>query len=399
MKKRGVKKTVLYTLISLLAVLILVLSVLFLASGVFQPKKYLEPWDKNYAQKFEDPRIRLSAYGLLAANGHNMQPWKIRLDQNNPMVFYLFADSSRMTPQVDPDSRQMMVTQGTFLDYVEVAGQEIGYQPDIAFFPDGLYDEKHLAESMNVKPVAKITLRKTVPRHTPLFNALYLPDTNRAPYKPEKLTGQQLSLLQNLPEDQNLSVKVYQDKENIGRLGKLAMEGAVIESGVSRVMAESGAIFRSNEYQKNKYRYGFSVEGQGMSGIMAQLTQGLVTLFPSMNSGKSASDLFIKSTQDSVNGTPAYAMILTKDNSRVNQVKSGILYSRLTLTAHQLGLVCQPLSQVLEEYPEMSQAYKRIHEQYAPDGGTIQMLVRIGRPTQSVPVTMRRDVMDLIVKK
>ncbi|GGL64465.1 Acg family FMN-binding oxidoreductase [Sporolactobacillus putidus] len=397
MKKKGVKKTVLIILCSLGAVILAAFLSLFLISGIFVPKNYLEPWDKNYAQKFEDPRIQLAAHGLLAANGHNMQPWKIQLDKNDPRVFYLYADSSRMTNEVDPYSRQMMVTQGTFLDYVQVAGEKIGYRTDISLFPNGVYNEKNLRGSMDTKPVAKITLRKTGPLQSPLYNALFVPDTNRGPYKPDALTAAQISRLDSLSEP-GLSVKIYQDKADVSRLDDYAMKGAVVESGVQRVMDESARIFRANEYQKNKYRYGFSVEGQGTSGIMVHLLQGLVTLFPSMNSGKAASDLFVKSTQASVDSTPAYVMIQTKDNSRKSQVKSGMLYSRLILEANHLGLAVQPLSQVLEEYPEMRQLYNGIHRDYAPDGGTIQMLVRIGKPVQNVPQTMRRDVMDLIMK-
>lgn len=250
---------------------------------------------------------------------------------------------------------------------------------------------------MDTKPVAKVTLRKTGPLQSPLYNALFVPDTNRGPYKQDTLTAAQISRLESLSEP-GLSVKVYQDKADVSRLDDYAMKGAVVESGVQRVMDESARIFRVNEYQKNKYRYGFSVEGQGTSGIMVHLLQGLVTIFPSMNDGKAASDLFVKSTQASVDNTPAYVMIQTKDNSRESQVKSGMLYSQLILEANHLGLAVQPLSQVLEEYPEMRQLYNGIHRDYAPDGGTIQMLVRIGKPVQNVPQTMRRDVMDLIMK-
>ncbi|WKB35327.1 hypothetical protein QS257_17245 [Terrilactibacillus sp. S3-3] len=329
-----------------------------------------------------------------------MQPWKIKLDKNDQRSFFLYADSSRMTSEVDPESRQMMVTQGTFLDDMEVAGKEIGYQTKISLFPDGGYNERDIANSMDIKPVAKITIEKTSPRHYPLYNALYLPDTNRAPYKDDKLTAAQISRLDSISEDPDLSVKVYQDKSDVERLGKLALEGAKIESGVNRVMEEANKIFRANEYQKKKYRDGFSVEGQGTSGIMRHLLQGLVTAFPSLNSGKAASDLFIKSTRTSVDHTPAYVMISTKDNSRVRQVKSGMLYSRLVLTAHDLGLAVQPLSQVLEEYPEMrAPPLCKIHHDYAPDGSTIQMLFRIGKPTKAFPLSMRRDVMDLIVNE
>jgi hypothetical protein len=188
-------------------------------------------------------------------------------------------------------------------------------------------------------------------------------------------------------------------KEDTDKLGNYAIKSASIEAGSDRVMKESQIIFRANEYQKNKYRYGFSVEGQGTSGIMKHIMQGLVTLFPSMNNGKAASHIFIQSTQSSVNNTPEYAMITAKDNARISQVKSGMLYSRLILEAQQQGLVMQPLSQVLEEYPEMNELYSSIHRDYAPEGGTVQMLVRIGKPTKDVPQSMRRDVMDLIIKE
>jgi hypothetical protein len=380
------------------ALLIAAFASLFIISGFFEPPKYLEPWQKAYSQKFDDPRIRLIAHGLLAANGHNMQPWKIRLDKDDPMVFYLYADSDRLTNEVDPPARQMMITQGTFLEYVKIAGDELGYKTAVELFPDGNYDEQKLPESMKTKPVAKIMLTKDKPQSNPNYDPMFLPDTNRAAYQSNKLTSEQINQLEAINTDVNMSIKLFQDKENVDKLGSYAMKGATIEAGVDRVMQESEIIFRANEYQKNKYRYGFSVEGQGTSGIMRHIIQGLVTLFPSMNSGKAASERFIQSTQTSVDNTPAYMMIITKDNSRRGQVKSGMLYSRLILTAHSMGYVMQPLSQVLEEYPEMKEPYSGIHRDYTSDGGTIQMLVRVGKPTKEVPQSMRRDVMDLIVR-
>lgn len=394
MSKRTMKKAMTIILSCIGAFIIS----LFIISGIFESPKYLEPWQRTYSQKFDDPRVRLAAHGLLAANGHNMQPWKIRLDKDDPMVFYLYTDSDRLTNEVDPFARQMMITQGTFLEYVKIAGDELGYKIAVELFPEGGYDEQKLPESMKNKPVAKIMLTKDKPRSNPLFDPMFLPDTNRAAYQSNKLTSEQINQLEAINTDGNMSIKFFQDKENIEKLGSYAMKGATIEAGVNRVMQETETIFRANEYQKNRYRYGFSVEGQGTSGVMRHIMQGVVTLFPSMNSGKAASALFIQSTRTSVDNTPAYAMIITKDNSRSSQVKSGMLYSRLILATHRLGFVMQPLSQVLEEYPEMKELYNSIHREYASDGGTIQMLVRLGKPTKEVPQSMRRDVMDLIVR-
>jgi hypothetical protein len=250
---------------------------------------------------------------------------------------------------------------------------------------------------MDALPVAKVTIAKSQPANNPLYAYMFLPDTNRAPYQNGPLQAGELSALQNTPVEDGVSVQIFDQKKDTDELGKLAMQGATIEAGVDRVMQETNDIFRPNEYQKNKYRYGFSVEGQGTTGIMVHILQGLVTVFPSLNSGKGASDQFIQSTRQSVDHTPAYAMIQTEGNSRKSQVLSGMVYSRLVLTAHGLGIAMQPLSQVLEEYPEMKEPYNRIHSEYAQNGGTIQMLFRLGKPTQGVAQSMRRDAADFII--
>lgn len=370
---------------------------LLLVSGVFEKPKYLEPWSMEYANRFDDPRLKLVADGLLAANGHNMQPWLIKLDQNDPTVFYLYADAARMTNEVDPLARQFMVTQGTFLGYVETAGKKLGYDANFVLFPDGGYDERNLAESMAEKPVAKISLTKTEPKDEPLYDMMFLPDTNRGAYGADPLTDSQKTAIQAITMDSGISLKIYEDAGNLSKIGDYAMSSAVVEANTARVMQETAGVFRSNEYQKNRYRYGFSVEGQGASGLMMQIMQGLLTICPSLNTGKAATGNFISSTRASIDSTPAYVMILSDSNSRVAQVESGILYSRLVLTAHEYGLAVQPLSQALEEYPEMKELYDGIHREYAPGGQMIQMLFRIGKPEREAPLSMRRDVSELIL--
>lgn len=374
----------------------LLVSVLFMISGGYMKQQYLEPWNKEYCRQFSDPRIRLASVGLLAASSHNMQPWKLVLDETDPMVFYLYADSSRGTGEVDPYNRQLMISQGTFLEYVAVAGAQEDFQTDIVLFPDGEYDESKLHQEIAAKPAAKITLSPASRRKSPLYPSAFLPDTNRAAYERIALTFKQRAAMESLSPGNRISVRLFDRSEDLEKIGSYALQSASIEAGIARTMDESNAIFRSNERQKNRYRYGFSVEGQGTSGFMTHILQGLLTLFPSLNTGASASENFLKSARTSVENTPAYVMIITPGNSRREQVESGMLYSRLILTGHSAGLVMQPLSQVLEEYPEMELPYSEFKEAYAPDGGTVQMLIRIGVPVKNGVRTMRRDVLSLI---
>ena len=86
---------------------------------------------------------------------------------------YLYADSDRLTKEVDPLSRQMMVTQGAFLEYVRAAGDQSGDRTKIEMFPQGGYDEQKLEKSMDDVPVAKITLAEAAPRATSLYDGMW----------------------------------------------------------------------------------------------------------------------------------------------------------------------------------------------------------------------------------
>jgi len=124
--------------------------------------------------------------------------------------------------------------------------------------------------------------------------------------------------------------------------------------------------------------------------------QGLITIFPSYTNFQASAKTDNTLTANAVAHTPAYAMILTKDNSRSSQVEAGMTYSKLVLEAHSLGLVMQPPSQVLEEYPEMATQHALITKEYAPSGDTIQMFFRVGQPTKQYPLSMREATTSFI---
>lgn len=400
--KKGVGRMIGTIALCAVAVVLAAVFALLLVGGLFSPQAYLDPWSKSYAQKYKDIRVRLTAQGMLAANGHNMQPWKVKLDPGDPMVFDLYADASRLTPEVDPPARQMMITQGTFLEYVRVAAAQEGYAADIALFPQGEYDEADLKAQMSAKPVARITLKPDAAEKSGLYDGIFVPDTNRTDYLSARLTDAQKQALLRAADGADMAAagvqaQVVDDAQQMQKLGDYALRAATVEADTARVIAEQNDIFRNNERQKNRFRYGFSVEGQGTSGLSVYLLQGLLTLFPSLNAGASATQNMINATKEQVAHTPAYVLLTTSGNSRTAQVQSGMAYSALVLLAYTQGLALQPLSQALEEYPEMHTLYEGIHRDFAPQGGTIQMLVRVGRPSKQVPRSMRRDVSALLL--
>lgn len=392
----GGRRTLVVVSVSIVATLTLALGAIATAGGVLVHASYLEPWEAGYYRQFADPRMQVVSQGVLAPSGHNLQPWTVRLDSADPDVFYLYADARRLTPAVDPTSRQTMISQGAFLAYLGVSAGHLGRSMSVELFPEGAYDESRLASSMRLLPVARITLRSGGRRGEVDYGSLFRSDTNRAPYQEEPLSTAQRRTLTTLADGSPATLSLRTEPEDLRRIGELAVEGTRVETEYAAATRESDAVFHATEASKNRARSGFAVEGQGTSGIKRYLLQGMLRIVPSLNDDAAAARNAIDLTADGVAHTAAYGLVETAGNSRAEQVGAGVLYARLSLRARTLGLVVQPLSQVLQEYPTMAGPRAEIHRDFAPNGQTIQMLVRIGTPTREYPVTMRRDPSTLV---
>lgn len=390
------KKIVLISMGSIAGVAILGLGIVLTVGGIFAPAHYLDPWSSDYSDRFDDPRMKIVARAELAPSSHNTQPWTVTLDRSDTQTLYLYVDGTRLTPAVDPLSRQALVSQGTFLQYFEVAAADLGYRSTVELFPAGPYDEANLMQSMIDVPVAKVTIAEDASVATEDIGSLFLSDTNRGPYEDTPLTTTERDTLMELAPESGSTIEIFTDAENKATLADFAVQGTLIESRYAPATEESAALFQPNEDAKNEARSGFSVEGQGTSGFMKYLLQGLVTIVPSINDDDATAKNAISLTDEAVAHTPAYALVSTASNSRGEQVQAGMLYAELSLRARTLGLVMQPLSQVLQEYPDMAGPYAAIHDKYASEGQTIQMMVRIGSPTKEYPTSMRRDATTLV---
>lgn len=95
---------------------------------------------------------------------------------------------------------------------------------------------------------------------------------------------------------------------------------------------------------------------------MKYLLQGLITIVPALNGDAAGAKNAIAMTQAGVDYTAAYGLISTEANTRTEQVQAGMLFAQFSRKARTLGLVMQPLSQVLQEYPTMAAPYAAVHE-------------------------------------
>ncbi len=86
----------------------------------------------------------------------------------------------------------------------------------------------------------------------------------------------------------------------------------------------------------------------------------------------------IEDTANAILSAPAMTLTRTSGNSRLDQIEAGRRWLRLNLATTGAGLALRPVSQALQEYPEMKSLYDEIHAIFAPRGETVQMLGLLG---------------------
>ena len=81
--------------------------------------------------------------------------------------------------------------------------------------------------------------------------------------------------------------------------------------------------------------------------------------------------------QEKINSTSTFLWLTNNGDTRLDEIKAGRAYLRVNLQATEQSLALHPVSQALQEYPEMSKIYQSMH-QLIGKGKRIQMFARVG---------------------
>ncbi|HJV42324.1 Acg family FMN-binding oxidoreductase [Caulobacter sp.] len=110
------------------------------------------------------PALALIRAATLAANGHNTQPWRFRIE---PHVIGILPDYARRTRVVDPDDHHLFVSLGCALETMLQAGLGYGWVGEPQIASDG-----HIRVAFTTAP----------PRPGPLFRAIPRRASTRTTY-------------------------------------------------------------------------------------------------------------------------------------------------------------------------------------------------------------------------
>ncbi len=331
------------------------------------PQTAYLPWDR--AGGYADPRMRALSWALLAPNPHNRQPWLVDLSEDT--VITLHADMDRMLPQTDPFNRQITIGLGCFLELLRMAAAEDGLRADMTLFPQG-----SSATALDQRPVARITLAADPAiARDPLFAFVPARRSNKEPFDQARALAPEMLTPLAAAARNGARFGGTVDPAQVAHWRALTREALRIEVETPHTYRESVDLFRigRREVDANPDGIDFSgpmFEAMHLSGMFSRDMAADPTSF-AFRAGMDA----VYANADTAMG---HVWLVTADNSREAQIATGADWLRVNLAATALGLGFQPLSQALQEFPEMAGPYAQVHERLAPDGGNVQMLARIG---------------------
>ncbi|MEM9178613.1 MAG: twin-arginine translocation pathway signal protein [Pseudomonadota bacterium] len=327
------------------------------------------PW-RAAGESFGDPRLDALAYAILAPNPHNRQPWQFDLVGDDRLDIYV--DLDRRLPHTDPLDRQITIGFGCMMELLRIAATEKGYAATITPFPDG---EAQPRLNGNRMAQVQFAAAADTPRD-PLFANILERRSTKEPYDTSRPvdTGTLDQVIESGQGD--LEIGGTRDAAQRDRIIALAWQGFLIEMETDLTRRESVDLMRIGNRAVVE-----NPDGIDMGGIPMGLFKmtGIVTPEGLDTPGSTAYNEGLKMYDPIIHSAQGFVWVKSQTNTRADQLLAGRAWVRMNLAAQKAGLCIHPLSQILQEFPEMAEPYEAIRQELgvAPSGA-VQMLGRVG---------------------
>ena len=331
-----------------------------------KPNAAIQPW--SLAGQYEDPRMSALSFAILAPNPHNRQPWIV--DLSTPDEVTLYADTERLLPHTDPFSRQITVGLGCFLEVLVLAAAAAGQHVDLDIFPDG-----EDADRLDTRRVAIARFSQGGTPEPALFDQVLFRRSLKEPYDMDKAVAQRTLDALIASGARGTALTATRDPAEVAALREITVDALKVEIETPLTHKESVDLFRIGHREVNANPDGIDFSGPffEFAHLTGQFTREQALDTDSF-SYKSGYDMVLSTAATGM----AYIWQTTATNTRRDQIMAGRDWVRVNLAATALGIGVQPMSQALQEYPEVATHYAEIHKRLAPEGGTVQMLGRLG---------------------
>lgn len=171
---------------------------------------YLDEAERQRRLLSDSPDLQdLVRMATLAANGHNTQPWKFRL---NGQTVAILPDFSRRTAVVDPDDHHLFVSLGCATENLVIAAAALGRGSDVVI---GTGAEPHI----------DIALSPAQPGAQDLYQAIALRQSTRSIYDGQPVLAAEMDLLATAAQEEGVSVLFFTEPADRDAILEFVVQG------------------------------------------------------------------------------------------------------------------------------------------------------------------------------
>ena len=325
-----------------------------------------DPWslrESDYPTRgSREEQLRfLLRYAILAPSNRNTQPWRFSVGRDQVTIH---SDASRWQQVSDPHKRELYISLGCALENLLVALEHFGFGYVVTRSP-GADDESIVAQ------VAILDRPFASPRGAGLFPAIVKRHTHHGRYRRRAVGASALKKLMECRVEHDLNLLLTPD--------------AAIKRAVDKLMLQGDALALANPRYRKELA---DCIGEGSFGGPWLLS--LAQEFAVAHLG--VRKVIARGDHKALASSPVFGLISGRAGSNDTRIKAGQLLERLYLAATGLGLVLQPISQLLE--------VERVRMNFSKlfrAGGVPLMPFRLGYADTPGHRTPRRPLEDVLI--
>ena len=313
----------------------------------------------------------LVAFAVRAPSSHNSQPWRFRLVDE---TLELRADRTRRLPVVDPEDRELTISCGAALGFLEVALHNFGFEGSIELMPPG--GDQDLLARVGLGENRDPTLMDRT-----LFEAMRVRRTSRSPFLPRTPGTDLIAALEAYGYQNGVWLRILQSESQRATVTDLISEADRVQMADAAFRHELSSWLHPN---RSTSRDGMPGWAFGLN-ILQSIAVPLVVRTFDTGSGRAAID------RELVEGSPLLAVLGSSTDTRHDWMQVGRVLTRILLSAAAEGVAASFLNQPIE-VPALRQRVSAL----LGSTGYPQLILRMGYPARENRRTQRRDARDVI---
>lgn len=310
----------------------------------------------------------LMRMATLAPNGHNTQPWKFRLGEQQISIL---PDLTRRTEIVDPDDHHLYISLGCAAENLVVAAAATGQATEVAI-------------AGSETPRIDISLSAAEPAPCALYEAIPIRQSTRTLYDGQQISAQDMTLLEQAAREDGVSVLFFTDAADLAAITDFVVAG-------NSAQMDDPAFVRE---LRNWLRFSYATATRTGDGLFGACSGNPVG--PDWIGERLFGMFFTKEAEtrkytDQIRSSSGIAVFVGDRDDPEHWINVGRSFERFALQATALGIRNAHVNQPIEDpvvRPEFA-------SWLGLPGKRPDLVIRFGR-APLMPMSLRRPVADVL---